>query len=131
LKGKRPRKLPEPRPCDHCGEVFQPGPFCERQILCPKPACQQEKLYRTKTCLKKAKERANGNGNGNEPRIYKKRGVEVTQYRCRYVDTKGRRCRVWSVNRFNCPSHQSLLSRMVATDQIYPEKILEERLVLI
>lgn len=124
------RKLPKPVPCEHCGEVFQPGPYCHRQIFCLKPECQEEKRLRSWKCLKRAKDRANGNGDGNEPRIYKKRGIEHKKYRCRYIDTKGRRCRTWSSNRYYCPSHHKMLSRYVATDQTYPEKLEEELIVL-
>lgn len=105
------RKLPQPRPCEHCGEIFQPGPRANMAKFCKKPECQEEKDRRARKKISQAKIAYNlRKTNGEEPKIYKKRGVEIKKYHCQYVDEKGRRCRNWSVNRIYCPGHHSLVS---------------------
>ena len=50
------RKLPPPRPCEHCGKNFTPSkPFANREAFCPEPVCQVAKKEEYKKRQIKAK----------------------------------------------------------------------------
>lgn len=70
------RKLPEPRECENCHEIFQPGPYCNTIKFCQKEICQEVKRERQREAKRRAKKKyefRKANGENTSARVYNKR----------------------------------------------------------
>ena len=109
-------KLPDPRPCTHCGEVFQPPFRAHTTKYCPSPVCQEANNQTQKERCRKYREGERAKGEMKSlDREQKRAKKEPNGWKCQFCNKS-----LSGLRRTRCPKCEAkLFARDLRTDGNY------------